>query len=122
MRKSNIAILSFADPDFVIPPIANAIIGVVAGTGAMILGVMMVVRIRRIQNEKNYQSAYRKIKRLMKKEALPYKIKPVRYVTGENGEIFLYIRFPKEMSAYENEKLNNRVREELHIELLAVAK
>jgi len=38
------------------------------GSGAAIIGICMIVRIHRIQTGKNYQRAYRKVKKFMKTE------------------------------------------------------
>ena len=58
---TQIALLSYADPDFAIPTVLNAIASVAAGVGATLLGVSMIIRIKRIQSERNYKGAYRQI-------------------------------------------------------------
>ena len=116
------AILSFADTQTDLHPGANGVIGVVMGICAALLGLNMVIRIRKIQKEKNYAAIFRKLKRLMKKEFLPYKVKPVRYVVDKpDGTATLYISFQDELPKEKTELLYDNARQKLNIELVAVA-
>lgn len=90
------AILSFADTQVHLHPAANGFIGILMGSCAALLGVTMIVRIRRIQSGKNYRDAYRKVKKLMKKEAIRLSVKPVRYVEQDSDNPRLYVTLSKD--------------------------
>ena len=57
------AILSFADAQVEIHPMANGLIGIIMGISATIIGICMIVRIRRIQTSKNYGRDFCKVKK-----------------------------------------------------------
>lgn len=112
------AILSFADTQVDFHPKANGFIGILMGCCATLLGVIMILRIRQIQNGKNYSLAFRKIKKLMKEEAISCKLRPVWYSEDEVGEPILHVRFQGDIPKEEFQILQINAKERLHIELL----
>lgn len=112
------AILSFADTRVHLHPAANGLIGILTGSCAALLGVAMLVRIRRIQNGKHYGSAYRRVKKLMKKEHLSFSIKPALYEENKSGNSVLYLSFPEGCSKTEFACLQSRVKQNLKIQLI----
>ena len=115
------AILSFADTQTNLHTGANGIISVVMGSCAALLGLSMIIRIRRIQKEKNYASVFRKLKRLMKSESLYYKLKPVRYVVdGSDRAATLYTSYREEIAKDDVILLYDTARKKLNIELVTV--
>ena len=111
------AILSFASTHVDIQPQANGIMGTLMGTIATILGVYLIIRITRIQKNKNYQAAYRKIKKLMHKNDLKISMKPV-YFRQEEGELDeLSVVVKEELPYAKMQKLLLLSEETLHIHL-----
>lgn len=73
------AILSFASDRTDVHPQVNGFMGMLMGGIATLLGIIMIVRISRIKNEKNYGAVIRRVRRLAKKEKIRISIKPIRY-------------------------------------------
>ncbi len=112
------AILSFADTQAHTHPAANGLMGILTGSCAAALGVFMMVRIQKIKNGTNYRTAYRRVKNLMKKEALPYKIKPVRYQEEEEQTPLLQIRIADDMPNETFVLLKEKANRQLQINLV----
>ncbi len=112
------AILSFADTQVHTHPAANGLIGILMGICATALGVFMIVRIRKIKNGTNYRTAYRRVKNLMKKEALPYKIKPIQYQEEEEQTPLLQIQIVDDMPKEAFVLLKEKVYWQLQINLV----
>lgn len=114
------AILSFADTQVDLHPAANGLIGILMGSSATLLGVIMIVRIRKIKTGKNYGAIYRKVKKLMKKEALKFSIKPVRYVEHNTDKPVLYVTIPKDREKADFKHLQYIVNQNLQLQLIYV--
>ena len=114
------AILSFADTQSEIHPTANGIIGVAMGCLALMLGINMVLRIKRIQKGTDYPAIIRQLKRLMKKEGMPYRIEPIKYIINAETDAKLYIRIIDEILQSEVNWLCLKTEEKLDTELVIV--
>ena len=112
------AILSFSDTKVESHAMANGLIGILMGSCAAMLGVIMIARINRIQSRKNYNAIYRTVKKLMKEEYLDYPIKPVKYIEKTLGEASFYVTLQKGRSKTEFKYLQYMVRHRLQIELI----
>lgn len=99
----------------------NGIMGVIMGSLATLLGIIMVVRIGRIRDGKNYGAVYRKIKKLMKKQGILLPIKPVLYIEHVNETRTLYVKFLCEPPQHILQSLQSLVEEELGYILLDVS-
>lgn len=112
------AILSFASEQVDKQPRANGFLGILMGSAATILGMIMIARITQIQNGKNYGSAYRKVKKLMRKVQLPVKMKPVRYTEKEGQPSRLIVRLKEAESRELFYKLSELSEQEVNIILV----
>lgn len=115
------AILSFASDNKDILPSADGFMGILMGGAATFLGIIMIYRITQIQNEKNYRSAFRKIKKMMKKEKLSVKMKPVRYISENGHPAKLIIRLKDSNSKEQFKELKRQSEEKLKIVLINTA-
>lgn len=116
------AILSFSDTQIHLHPAANGFIGILMGSCAALLGVVMIVRIRKIQTGKNYGTVYRKVKKLMKKESLQFSVKPVRYVERDSYWPVLYVALSKDRAKADFHHLQSIVNQNLQLRLICVEK
>ncbi|HWQ74132.1 MAG TPA: hypothetical protein VN441_02340 [Syntrophomonas sp.] len=112
------AILSFTNPQMEISASANGLIGIFMGACATMLGIVMIVHIRRIQSGKNYGPTYRKVKRFMKKAAFCYQIKPVRLTENHAGCPALQVELPSNISKEIFQALQAEVKQQLKLELI----
>ena len=112
------AILSFADTQVHLHPAANGLIGILMGSCAAMLGIIMIIRIQRIRSGKNYGAAYREVKKLMKKETLHIPMKPTGYSESISGEPVLYVKLKTDSSKAEFLSLQNLVRIQLKMHLI----
>lgn len=112
------ALLSFADTKSpVVQSQANGLIGVIMGCVATIIGVAMIIRIKLIQNDKYYAVAFKKVRKLAKKQNLPLHMKPVRYTENDDENKILYVKFLNKPSQGNIQKLQRAVKEQLKLEL-----
>lgn len=115
------AILSFADTkNSTVHSQVNGLMGVIMGVCATMLGVGMVLHIRRIKQEKNYGAAYRKVKKLVKKQSIPLQMKPIRYIENEDTVKILYVVLLKKSSQENLDEFQIAVKEKLNLELLCI--
>jgi hypothetical protein len=114
------AILSFTDTQIDLHPTANGLIGIVMGAAATIIGIAMIVRIRRIQTGKNYHRVFRKVKKLMKTEGITDKVKPILYSGDHIDEAVLYVSFPNDMPEDRFAQLCANVNSRLQLQLVAI--
>lgn len=112
------AILSFASEHIEEHSRANGTIGIIMGAAATVLGIIMIVRITQIQNNKCYGAAYRKVKKQMRQMRLKIKMKPLRYIEMEGDAAKLYVRLRKPEDQKNFERLAERVYEKLLIDLI----
>jgi len=112
------AILSFSDTQVDLHPAANGLIGVVMGLGATAIGIIMIVRIRRIQTGRNYHRIFRKVKKLIKAEGIPNTPKPVWYNSENSANTILHVVVPPSMTAEQFKQLCVRADNQLNLQLI----
>lgn len=86
------ALLSFASTDHQAQPMANGIIGTITGTSATLIGILMLVRIRKIGRGTYYTFIYRQVKKMLRKQKIDFKFRPVQYISNEGKTQMLYVR------------------------------
>ena len=114
------AILSFSDTQTDLHPTANGMIGIVMGIGATVIGIVMIVRIRRIQTGRNFQQIFRKVKKLMKREGITGKLEPVIYNEDNKNESVLIVIVPEDISAEEFDRLCVYANTKLRLKIVAL--
>lgn len=87
------ALLSFAYTDDVSYnySTANGFMGILMGTVATILGIIMIFRINKMKKQENYSHIFNKVKILAKKNGLFIKMKPIRFEEDCETEKQLYV-------------------------------
>lgn len=115
------ALLSFSDTEnLAVHSQANGAMGVIMGSAATAIGIMMIFRIKQIENGKNYGSPFGQVKKLAKKQKLSLRMKPVKYTANEGEPQILYVRFLKNPSQKCIEELQSAAKEQLELSLLEV--
>lgn len=112
------AVLSFSTEEVYVHPYVNGFMGILMGGAATLLGLNMIVRISKIQHGKNYGTAYRQVRKLMKKEGLKLKLTPVYYVEQSKQCKMLYVKIPPAVSEELFVRLQSKTQNQLEIMLL----
>ena len=111
------AILSFADMQVELHPFVNSLIGIIMGSAATLLGAGMIVRIQRISSGRNYREVFRKVKKLMREDAIYHKMKPVRYIVSDERVPVLKVKLIDNIPPEEFEMIKANVLKKLQVEI-----
>lgn len=114
------AILSFTDSQVDLHPVANGQIGILMGSCATVLGLSMIVRMRKIQTGKNYRKAYKNVKRVMKKEHIYTPMRPIQYLDSPYGAPILYVKLQENIRKTEFNRLQTLVKQQLQMQLIYI--
>lgn len=77
------AILSFTEKSM--PQYYNGFVGIMMGIFANIVGISMFFRLHRIKHNKDYNLPKKLLKKIIKREKLDIKFKPLRYIDYDDG-------------------------------------
>lgn len=91
------AILSFADE--IQNPASNGILGALMGACAALLGVYMLLRMRRITNKSDCRKEQRALNRMLKKNFPDYSLTAVEKGFSEQGKEIVCVQFGMEIPA-----------------------
>lgn len=91
------AILSFADE--IQNPASNGILGALMGACAALLGVYMLLRMRRITNKSDCRKEQRALNRMLKKNFPDYSLTAVEKGFSERGKEIVCVQFGMEIPA-----------------------
>lgn len=114
------AILSFSDSQTDLHPTANGLFGVLMGFCAAFLGCLMLIRIQRIDQGKQYRHLSRKVNKIIKKEKLLCQISALKYVEDAKGKPQLQVKLLNKTSKEEFQILHEKVKIELEMELIPI--
>ncbi len=96
------ALLSISSDKAAAMSMANAFIGILMGISATVIGICLIIRINKIQNNTNYGKAFRKLKKLMKKEHIKLKIKPAKYISSdEYSELYVKLKNTESLEKFD---------------------
>ena len=96
---------------------SNGFFGILMGGAATLIGIIMLLQVKRFRKGKNYGAACYQVKKLMKREQIGIKIKPILYIENPESNDDLYIQIKEDHSEEQFSRLKIQAEEELHITL-----
>ena len=111
------AILAMSSDEVDLLPQTNGRFGILMGAAATIIGIIMLLQVMRMEQGKNYGAAYHNLKKMMHKNKIAGKIKPLYYIENNECNNELYVQIKKDLSQEEFEELKMQAEDQLQLYL-----